>query len=383
MKTQGFHAHLSIAVADDETRTPLGTLEVQPFVHRQNVGDEAGLAFWAEEGGLYDNERQRWFDSIRLTEAAIRDSGASCIHVTDREADSYPMFAWLQQEGIRHVIRVSMLRRRLHGDPGSLNDALSNEPFVAEAEVFLGARGPLRSPRKLKKQPARKARKATLQFRAKEITIGRGSQSGACFSPIPKEGLPKTLKLNLVEVVERDPPEGEEPVRWLLITSEPITTVEQIIRVVDIYRKRWIIEEFNKSLKTGCGLEARQMESAETVLKVLAMLLPVAWRLLLLRSLDETSPNEPWQSVLEPLAFHILREAVPKAKLGKNANVRQVVLAIASLGGHIRRNGTPGWQSLHHGWRKLSDYVHGAQLAHQYGTEATHTRGVPADQPGT
>lgn len=358
---QGFEVHLSMAAHLDGV--PLGTLRVQPFVHRSELtqGEEAE-AFWKSEGGWFDNERARWFEGIRDTEAALRERGVEPVHVADREGDSFPMFAWLQGEGIRHVIRVGALKRRLADGPGTLNDALADQPFVAEVRAELGARGPFRKPRAVKKHPTRKARTATIQFRAGSATVRRSHSSSLGFSPCDPEDLPELLTLQLVEAVEVDPPDGEEPVRWLLVTSESIGTPEEIVRVVEIYRRRWLIEEFIKCLKTGCRLEARQMASAPALLRVLATLLPIAWQLLLLRSAADDAPDSLWRRVMQPLTFRILQELVGRRKVPPDATCQQVLLAVASLGGHIKQNGRPGWQVLHKGWRKLSTHVEGARL---------------------
>lgn len=358
---QGFEVHMSVAAS--LAGVPLGTLRVQPFVHRSELtqGEEAE-AFWRSEGGWFVNERARWFEGIRDTEAALRDRGVAPVHVADREGDSFPMFAWLQGEGTRHVIRVGALKRRLADGPGTLNDALADQPFVAKVRAELGARGPFRKPRAVKKHPPRKARTATIQFRAGSVNVRRSHPSSLGFSPCNPMDLPELLTLQLVEAVEVDPPDGEDPVRWLLVTSEPIGTPQEIVRVVEIYRRRWLIEEFIKCLKTGCRLEARQMASAPALLRVLATLLPVAWQLLLLRSAADDAPDSPWRKVMQPLTFRILRELVGRQKLPPDATSQQVLLAVASLGGHIKYNGRPGWQVLHKGWRKLSTHVEGARM---------------------
>jgi hypothetical protein len=36
--------------------------------------------------------------------------------------------------------------------------------------------------------------------------------------------------------MERDCPEGDEPIVWYLVTNEPIATPEQVAAVVDAYR---------------------------------------------------------------------------------------------------------------------------------------------------
>ena len=69
--------------------------------------------------------------------------------------------------------------------------------------------------------------------------------------------LPAKLAINFVHVREVGTNGSEAPVEWTLATSEPIATVADVLRVVDIYRARWVIEEYFKSLKTGCSFEKR------------------------------------------------------------------------------------------------------------------------------
>ncbi len=73
--------------------------------------------------------------------------------------------------------------------------------------------------------------------------------------------VPKSFRLHRIYVDEPDPAEGIEPVRWRLWTLPPIDNAEQLLAIVDIYRARWIIEEFFKALKTGCSPEKRQRKA--------------------------------------------------------------------------------------------------------------------------
>jgi hypothetical protein len=77
----------------------------------------------------------------------------------------------------------------------------------------------------------------------------------------------------------------EEPVEWTLVTTEPIDSPQAVERIVDAYRARWVIEEYLKVIKSGCAYEKRQLESFETLINALAIFIPIAWRLLLLRTL--------------------------------------------------------------------------------------------------
>ena len=123
---------------------------------------------------------------------------------------------------------------------------------------------------------------------------------------------------------------------------------------------------FFKSLKTGCGLEERQMDSMAAMLRMLALLLPAAWRLLVLRTLAVEDPNAKWDVILTPLEFRLLagrlRQLKHKLRLTTGATVAECQLGIAALGGHLQRNGAPGWQTLHAGWRELQTMCLGVQV---------------------
>jgi IS4 transposase len=115
------------------------------------------------------------------------------------------------------------------------------------------------------------------------------------------------LALNVVYVWETEPPPGESPIEWVLYTSEPIDTTEQLLRVVDWYRSRWVIEEYFKALKTGCAIEQRQLGDWHALTNALALFLPIAWQLLLLRSEARERPEIPASEILLSDELQVLR----------------------------------------------------------------------------
>ena len=174
------------------------------------------------------------------------------------------------------------------------------------------------------------------------------------------------MALSLVEVVEIDPPDGVAPVRWLLWTTLPVDTPEQVCRIVDIYRKRWLIEEFFKALKTGCAAEKRQARSLRTLLNTITLLVPVAWRLLVLRAQSRHQPDAPAEFVVDEVELMALRHMAKGVKLAKRPTCRQVLLAIARVGGHLKSNGEPGWLVLGRGIERLLDFVVGWRAAMEF-----------------
>lgn len=137
-----------------------------------------------------------------------------------------------------------------------------------------------------------------------------------------------------MRVWEPAPPEGEEPVEWILLTTEPVGTPDEAVRVVDWYRARWVIEEFFKALKTGCWYEKRQLETYEALLNVLAVFLPIAYHLLLLRTLSREGVRVPASSVLTRTQLTVL-VGTSKVPISSSLDVREAMLAIARLGGHL------------------------------------------------
>ncbi|MCV5432461.1 transposase, partial [Escherichia coli] len=91
------------------------------------------------------------------------------------------------------------------------------------------------------------------------------------------------ITLNAVLAEEINPPKGETPLKWLLLTSEPVESLAQALRVIDIYTHRWRIEEFHKAWKTGAGAERQRMEEPDNLERMVSILSFVAVRLLQLR----------------------------------------------------------------------------------------------------
>jgi hypothetical protein len=329
---QGFFAHTSLLVALNEPREPLGLLSVQPWTRTEQVRQmrrQAGRT-----------QMDFWSKGVSLCEQRSR---TSLIHVMDRQGDSYEQYAKLQAERRRFVIRAC--HDRLLGDGTKLFDALDEAPLSAIRTVPLSRRLTAgQTPKQKQIYPERQSRQAELNIRAMTVEVARSGWLRVCF--------PSELTLNIVYVVEANPPPGEPPVCWYLVTKEPINTPENVLKIIDIYRRRWVVEELFKALKTGCQYERLQLESYDALLRALAIYLPVAWQLLRLRYLAGAAPTVPATAVLTPIQIEILR-AISGATFPQSPTVRDAMLAIAARGGHIKNNGEPGWLVIARGLHDL------------------------------
>jgi len=350
----GFYAHFSLVVSADGERRPLGVAAVQMTFRtkrsRRRNRNEPGSTTTKRP----DRESKRWEDGVEQSEELLADCQER-IHVADREADGFQLLALLQQKDCKFVVRMRHDRAARAADDdeaewSKLKTLTDRADVCLERDVPLTPRRGATAPRQARAYPKRKARRATLRFAARRVVLRRPQYFG--------NELPETIELNIVRVYEVDVPSGQEPVEWLLATSEPVDSAEQVARIVDIYRTRWVIEEFFKALKTGCAYEERQLESRHALLNALALFLPVACQLLWLRSRAHHAPDAPATDVLTPRQIVILRSLHHKP-LPAAPTAKEALAAIASIGGHWKSNGEPGWQILRRGFQKMLEREHG------------------------
>jgi hypothetical protein len=340
--SQQFFAHVSLAVSGDASHTPLGILAKRTYVRKGDGGD--------------GTESLRWLEQATAVERLGVDP-SRIVHIEDREGDDYAALSVHVMIGQRFVIRADddrVLAKLEPNAPRTICEALEGASVQAMREVPISSRSKHgRNPEKRKRHPPRNARLASLHVAATQVRIKRPHHR--------HPSMPETCVLNVVHVWEPSPPDGETPVRWVLLTTEPIDAPEQILAIVDMYRARWRIEELFKALKTGCAFEQKQLESYEALTNALAIYLPIAWRLLLLRALARDDPDAPGDSFLEADEWDVLRASV-KRPLSSQPTRRELLLAVAALGGHLKHNGDPGWQTLARGLEELLARVEGFRL---------------------
>lgn len=338
---QGFWGHFALAaeVLEQGDRRALGVLG---FL----TGTRHGSSKWkgaqrTEAHPEASSESERWAQLVNDVRPHV---GRDAVHVMDREGDQYALLGHMAEHHDRFVVRLNFDRACQGGE--RVSDGVHPQPVQAERTIEVQPRRANRdaTPRQKRRHPARAGRTARLEIRAAPVTIKRSASAPS--------HLPKTLTLNAVRVHEPDPPSGQDPIEWTLLTTEPIDTSEQIARIVDFYCARWLIEEYFKALKTGCAFEKRQFESAHALLNTLAVLVPVAWELLWLRHIGRGTPDAPADRALSSLMLQVLK-AISRQPLSPDPTAEEVLYAIAALGGHIRRNGPPGWMTLGRGYEEL------------------------------
>lgn len=343
-RTTGYMLHSGLMV--DARRGEVIGLAGQTIYHRRAVpkGEKQ------RDRTKRPRESEIWGEVIDLIGAPA--DGVRYTHVFDRGADNFEVYCHLVQQRCDWVLRIAQLSRTL----------IDSQGRRCSAGQLLG------------ELPAAGAYAVTVQNNHKQV--GRTAQVEVRFAsvqvPPPREQSPfvqqfversgvSSVPISVVEVREPHPPKGTQPLRWVLSTSHAVTSLEDALTIVGYYQRRPLIEEFHKALKTGCGIEARNYESAQPLEALTALLSVVAVRLLQLRSEARTNPDRPAEQVV-PRRWLEMLIAVRKGKHKQIRTIREFYRGLAGLGGFLGRkhDGEPGWMTLWHGFEKLHLYLQGA-----------------------
>jgi hypothetical protein len=203
-----------------------------------------------DERELSDKESQRWTSSVVAARPLLTNAAMVTV-LGDRESDIFAFYAASAEQHF-HVVARSMHDRKL-ADKSGLYEASDAMPVVDRRTIQLPARTP------------RPARPAHLELRFGAAEFARPQSRFL-------RHLPESLPLAVVDVREVNAGPGIEPLHWRLITSHEIASVEDAWRIVDWYKRRWIIEQFFRVLKTqGLKLEDSQVGTADRLVKLVAI----------------------------------------------------------------------------------------------------------------
>ena len=339
---RGYECHNSLAV-NAQTREVLG-LAGQILHHRVDAPDQETLP---EHRDRESRESLLWLHGTRHLPRDWR-----LVDVCDQGADTFEFLEHEVHSGRRFVIRAKHSRKIFAGhEPGGTTHEL--KPYARSLPV-LGTRTIDIQAQKGPHQ--RKARKeAVFSVRAAPILVQRPHAKYGHHGNDP-------LPMWVVCVREENPPRGEKPIEWMLLTNEPVHTVEDALRVIDWYRLRWIIEEYHKAMKTGCQVEDMQFTTTSRLEPAIALLSVVATTLLNLReaSRQPDATTRLAETLFAPEYIEVLA-AWRFKEIRTNLTVQEFFFALARLGGHQNRKHDhhPGWLVLWRGWMKLQAMLDG------------------------
>lgn len=360
--SNGLMMHLCLAVTTQGL--PLGLLDQKIFSRklRPQKTHAAKYAKPHDHLPVEEKESYRWLEALASTKTAMGD--AQVVAVADREADFYDLFKLSDQIGCPVLVRANADRTINRGSRYAergvekLWDHMRQLPETGSYTIEI----PKRS--KNKHCPEREARTAivTVRFGAFRLNPPRNNAKHG------HEKLPD-IAMHAVYVLERNPPHGEEPVEWMLLTNLPVTSFEEAYKKVLWYCLRWRIEMYFKVLKSGFRVEACRLEHADRLTRHLTVMSIVAWRLFMITLVARTDPAVSCSTLLADHEWKVLFLKATRARSmpKKPPRIGDVVIWIAKLGGYLARkcDGPPGTISLWRGWKRLADLTEGWNLAAQ------------------
>ena len=330
---QGLLAHTTLAMTPE--RVPLGLIAQQVWARD---ADEIGKSATRRSRPIEEKESYKWLASLGAAiEISESHPKTHFISIGDREADIYDLFLVERPANVDPLVRAAWNRRVDHEEKYLWETV---KAFAVATTITL----------EIPRRHDQAARRATLSLRFGPVTLRPPKHRQT-------ENLPP-IQVWAVFALEENPPDGVKPVEWLLLTTCAVLTVEAAIDCLDWYTCRWGIEILHKVLKSGCRIEARQLENASRLKRALPIFSVVAWRILYATMLARTLPDAKATAILETEEWQalycrihhtpVLPEEVP--------TLSQAVRWIAQLGGFVGRksDGQPGVTVLWKGFMALT-----------------------------
>jgi hypothetical protein len=332
---RGMYLHPTLALTPE--RVPLGLLDLHRLVREPgSLGLEKD-----PNRPLEEKESVRWVDGYaRVNELAERLSDTRLTYIADREGDIYDLFveAPCPERSADWLVRVQH-HDRLLADGRHLREVIDAAPVLTDITFERPASN------------GRRARTVHQQIKVVRVTLKAPSR--------PDRNLPE-VSVTALLATEPQPPAGEEPLNWLLLTNLMVDTPEQAIEKLSWYLCRWQIEVYFKVLKSGCRVEQLQLETRERLEPALAFYMIIAWRVLYLTMLGRDCPQMPCDAVFadeEWKAVYLVTQRKPPPE--QPPSLDTMVRMIATLGGFLnrKRDGFPGPKTLWIGLQRVPDFV--------------------------
>jgi hypothetical protein len=264
----GLIVHDTVAFTEDGV--PLGLLDMQWWARKP---EEAGKGALRHRLPIEQKESMKWLNSCR----AVGQAQQLCpdtilVSVVDREADIYELFEEVTRDSSRPKLLVRAIRGRIRKvEQIELWEKLLQQPMAGIQEVHVPRKG------------NRRARTAKLAVRFAEICLD---------PPKTKNSVPVTMWAVFAQEVDISQ-EVKTPIEWMLLTTVPTDTFEDACKRIGWYSKRWGIEVYHRTLKSGCRIEDRRLESTERLEACLAIDFVVAWRIYWLTKQGRETPDIP------------------------------------------------------------------------------------------
>ncbi|MUW16017.1 IS4 family transposase [Halorubrum sp. CBA1125] len=335
---EGVKVHTTIGL-DPQTHHMTGIIDQQSLIEDQQAStkhDANGKSEPIELG----SEQEKWIRGDRQASRWLAEE-VRPIFIHDRGADSFAFYREVTDDlDAGFVVRANQNRciQTPSGTDGRLIDWSEEIPEQGRTSI------------EIEQGSGRAAREA-------ELTV----KAGSC-ELLPPQNDPTHTEPVAVNVVRIDEVrEQDDPIQWVLLTTESVAEFSDSLSVVESYRARWTIEDWHKVLKTGCRIEERRLETWERMEVLLSVYSVIAWKVLELRELAREDIHRSPEALLSETERSILETKFPELT---DNEAQAYAIAVAKVGGYLDRSSDPppGWEIMWKGLKKLQTWAEGYEL---------------------
>ena len=343
----GLILHPSLIVT--ESGIPLGLLSLncwsRPVSKTGRSKQEKDSVY--KQKVLCEKESYKWPLAMKETSECIK-LGTRVIAIGDRESDMYAFMDECLKLNHGFVIRSKSNRNIKSVDDVSFSKLFDHLSSMHPSSV-VGIEIP-----ESRGIPSRIAQ-VEIRFNKYTTPRNKNQKGGSKF-------LSKEIEFYAIKLSEIEPPIGVEAINWTLLTSEPITNIDEALEKVRWYRLRWQIEVFFKILKSGCKVESSRLGTSDRLIKYITIQSVIAWRIFFLQHMAMQHPEKSCEEVLSKHHWQALYCRVNKTSQLPDTppSINEAVRWIAKLGGFLDRksDGHPGPTVLWRGWQVLEEIVY-------------------------
>lgn len=339
---------------------PLGAvgvngLDMHTSMLLSEKGESLGIFYQHIWTPLYENKKQhrnklpieskesyKWFGSLKkLNGVWSSDKQGTVVKIADRESDISELYHHKRGEGVELLVRVNHPRRLVFSEDGktNLSSLMNDESFKGSGQIDVNRKGKL------------PARIAQVNYFSTQVTLPAiGSR---------KQG---EVKMNVIWVKEESTASGT--IDWALLTTLPINSFTDILRIVGYYTKRWVIERFHYILKSGMNIEKIQIDDSKRLKNVLQLYSLIAWHVLKVHKLGQQDSQAPAVEYFEERSVDILQKVTGK----ETSTVAEFIQELAQLAGFQPTNQQrhPGEKTLWQAIVIFNNIIKGFEAAEKF-----------------
>jgi len=354
VRMQGLMMHSCLALSPDGL--PLGLISNNIWTREDKPSNEKNTD--RKKLPIEDKESYKWIAALEETHQRIGEE-VNVLTICDRESDIFDFFLEAKSLNEHVLVRASHDRSiAIQEGKGRLFDHIAKQKSLGTTEAEVPYKVDSKhTPGKGKRTTlalgpdGERTRTIEAEVKASKVTLLPSKLSG--------QFIKEKIDITIIEVTEKNPPEGYEPLHWRLLTTLAIESFDEACLMLKFYCKRWNIEIYFKVLKSGCSVEKSRLSTGDRLKKHLALFSIIAWRIFWLTHVNRLLPEVSCDAVLSENEWKALFCKIHKTNIvpEEKPTVGDVILWIARLGGFLARkcDGHPGPIVIWRGWIRLHE----------------------------